>query len=45
MINLNFQKHDEGTWRRVRNTEFASKFTYPDDINDDSVLDFPKTMI
>ena len=29
-------------WRRVRNTEFASKFTYPNDINDDSVLDFPR---
>ena len=35
-------QHDEGTWRRVRNTEFASKFTYPNDINDDSVLDFPR---
>ena len=30
--------HDEGTWRRVKNTEFISKFTY--DIAEDSVLDF-----
>ena len=30
--------HDEGTWRRVKNTEFISKFTY--DIEEDSVLDF-----
>ena len=30
--------HDEGTWRRVKNTEFISKFTY--DIEPDIVLDF-----
>ena len=30
--------HDEGTWRRVKNTEFISKFTY--DIEEDNVLDF-----
>lgn len=32
--------HDEGTWRRVRNTEFISKFTYMTDIHEDNVLDF-----
>ena len=30
--------HDEGTRRRVKNTEFVSKFTY--DIEEDNVLDF-----
>jgi len=25
--------HDEGTWRRIRNTEFISKFTYDPNIN------------
>jgi P4 family phage/plasmid primase-like protien len=35
-------EHDEGTWRRVRNTEFASKFTYPNDIDIENVLDFPR---
>ena len=33
-------RNDEGTWRRVRNTEFLSKFTYPLDIKGDNVLDF-----
>ena len=32
--------HDEGTWRRVRNTEFISKFTYAQDIEPDNLLDF-----
>ncbi len=32
--------HDEGTWRRVRNTEFISKFTHPENIEADKVLDF-----
>ena len=32
--------HDEGTWRRVRNTEFISKFTYEKNIDDDNILDF-----
>lgn len=32
--------HDEGTWRRVRNTEFISKFTQPENIQEDNLLDF-----
>ena len=32
--------NDEGTWRRVRNTEFTSKFTYAEELDADSVLDF-----
>ena len=35
-------QNDEGTWRRVRNTEFTSKFTYAEDIESDSVLDFKR---
>jgi len=35
-------QNDEGTWRRVRNTEFTSKFTYAEDLNADSVLDFKR---
>ena len=31
-------QHDDGTWRRVRLTEFISKFTY--DIQPENVLDF-----
>ena len=32
--------NDDGTWRRVRNTEFISKFTYPENIFPEKVLDF-----
>ena len=32
--------NDEGTWRRVRNTEFISKFTHPENIYPDKILDF-----
>jgi phage/plasmid-associated DNA primase len=35
-------QNDEGTWRRVRNTEFTSKFTYAEDLDADSVLDFKR---
>ena len=32
--------HDEGTWRRVKNTEFISRFTNEDNIEADNLLDF-----
>ena len=34
--------NDEGTWRRVRLTEFQSKFRYEDEVFEDNVLDFPR---